>query len=626
MRPILMAFAASLASLSAGALPAAAQDAPRAGPAAGAPVAGPISPERMSQDVKVLADKALAGRAPGGPGEAGTIAYLAAQFKAAGLKPGGDKGSWTQTVPLVRFEVQPGAKFSLATAGAARDLLPEKDVQIWTQRPGARVLVKAAPMVFVGYGVTAPDRQWDDYKGADLKGKIAVILINDPDFEAKPGDPVYGKFGGTAATYYGRWIYKFEEAARHGALGAIIVHETAAAAYPWSVVVASNGDSYDLVRPDAATVHPLLQGWMQLSVAGDLFKASGLDFDALKARARSPAFRPVPLKSSFAADFAVKDTKIVSHNVLGQIPGTRRPMESVMFAAHWDAFGEGPPDAAGDRIRHGAADDGLGVAGVLELARAFGKGPKPQRTAVFAVWTAEERGLLGSEYYAIHPIFPLETTAANFTMDVLQTAGPAHDLILVGSGQDTLETDLVRAAAKQGRAVTPDPHPEKALFYRADHFSVAKRGVPTLMLMEMAGGPDLVVGGREAGERWVNEYTTRCYHQPCDDWNPLWDLRGAAQDVALLYDVGRPLANSTRWPEWNATSEFKPIRDASGVFRGQPPPPGSALVPGAPAAGLPQAGLKTPPPPASAPATRAAPKPAGPTAVKPAPPAKPAPR
>ncbi|HEY0437466.1 MAG TPA: M28 family metallopeptidase, partial [Phenylobacterium sp.] len=545
---------------------------------------------------------------------------LTAQFKAAGLKPGGEKGSWTQAVPLVRFQVAPGQKAAFATAGAPRDLEPGKDVVLWTQRPGAHVAIKAAPMVFVGYGVTAPERGWDDFKGVDLKGNVAVILINDPDFEARPGEPVAGRFGGQAATYYGRWIYKFEEAARRGALGALIVHETAGAAYPWSTVVASNGDSYDIQRTDAATVHPLAQGWMQLGVAGDLFKASGLDFDTLKTRARSATFKPVPLKTAFSADFAIKTTKIVSHNVLGQIPGARRPTESVMFAAHWDAFGEGPPDAAGDRIRHGAADDGLGVAGVLELARAFGKAPKPQRTVVFALWTAEERGLLGSEWYASHPVFPLETTAANFTMDVLQTAGPSRDLILVGAGQDSLEADLTRAAAKQNRTITPDPHPEKALFYRADHFSVAKRGVPTLLLMEMAGGPDLVVGGREYGDRWVNDYTTRCYHQPCDDWSPLWDLRGAAQDVALFYDVGRALANSAKWPEWNAASEFKPVRDVSNVFRGVPSAPGT-LLPGAPGAaplpGQAPAGLPMPPPPASAPSAK-------PTAVAPKPLAKPA--
>ena len=530
----------------------------------------PISPARMNQDVRTLAAPSLFGRAPGGPGEAGTLAYLTAQFKAAGLKPAGDRGGWTQTVPLIRFQVQPGAAFSAATAGTTRNLLPGPDVNIWTQRPVDRVSVKDAPMVFVGYGVTAPERRWDDFKGADLKGKIAIILINDPDFEAKPGEPVAGLFGGQAATYYGRWIYKFEEAARRGALGAIIIHETAGAAYPWSTVLASNGDSYDVVRADPEAAHPLLQGWMQLDVARDLFRASGLDLDALKISARSADFRPVPLKAAFSAAFAVKTTRLTSHNVLAKIPGTRRPKESVMFAAHWDAFGEGPADASGDTIRHGAADDGMGVAGVLELARAFGKAPRPQRTAVFAVWTAEERGLLGSEYYASHPLFPLETTAANFTMDVLQTAGPAHDLILVGAGQDSLEADLAKAAARQGRTLTPDPHPEKALFYRADHFSVAKRGVPTLLLMEMAAGPDLVAGGREAGDRWVNDYTARCYHQTCDNWSPTWDLRGAAQDVALFYRLGRALADSGDWPLWKATSEFKPIRDASASQRRAP--------------------------------------------------------
>lgn len=560
MRMSSLSLAATLAAL---AVPAAAQT---PGPAVDS---GPISPQRLSADVKILADSKLAGRAPGGPGEAGTIAYLTGQFKAMGLKPAGDKGGWTQAVPLIRFQVDPAAaKFQLAAGGRTRDLAETKDVMIWSQRPVPRVQVAKAPLVFVGYGVTAPERGWDDFKGVDLKGKIAVILINDPDFEALPTDPVAGKFGGKAATYYGRWIYKFEEAARRGALGAIIVHETAAAAYPWSTVVASNGDSYDVVRPDPAKVHPLLQGWIQRDVAVDLFKQSGIDFEAEKIRARTAGFRPVVLKgASLSADYAITSNRILSHNVLAQVPGATRPKESVMFAAHWDAFGQGPPDASGDRVRHGAADDGIGVAGVLEIARAFAHAPRPQRTAVFAVWTAEERGLLGSEYYAGHPLFPLATTAGNFTMDVLETAGPSHDLVLVGSGKDSLEGDLARAAAEQGRTITPDPHPERALFYRADHFSVAKRGVPTVLIMGMAGGPDLVAGGREAGERWVNDYTAKCYHQVCDDWNAAWDLRGAAQDVDLLYEVGHALANSTRWPVWNPDSEFKATRDATAAAR-----------------------------------------------------------
>ena len=574
---------------------------------------GPISAERLSADVKVLADKGLAGRAPGGPGEAGTIAYITGQLKAAGMKPFGEHGGYTQAVPLVRFEVAPDQKFSLTAGGETKPLVATQDIVAWTQRPVAKVKIANAPLVFVGYGVTAPERQWDDFKGVDLKGKIAVILINDPDFDAQPGEAVAGKFGGKAATYYGRWIYKYEEAARHGALGAIIVHQTAAAAYPWSTVVASNGDSYDVVRPDAATFHPLLQGWMTLSAAAELFKKSGLDFDRLAVQARSVAFKPVPLKgASLSADFGVKTTKILSHNILAGLPGTKRLGETVMFAAHWDAFGIGPPDASRDTVRHGAADDGIGVAGVLELARAFAAAPKPQRTVVFAVWTAEERGLLGSEYYATHPLFPLETTAANLTMDVLQTAGPSHDVVLVGAGQNSLDLDLTRAALKQGRTVTPDAHPERALNYRADHFSVAKRGVPTLLLMGIGGGPDLIVGGREAGDRWVSNYTANCYHQPCDDWNPLWDLRGAAQDVALLYDVGRGLANSGRWPDWNAGSEWKDLRAQSNPARGLPAvaPPLNALpgapgvLPGAPAAAPP--GMRMPPPPASAPAHRPA--------------------
>jgi Zn-dependent M28 family amino/carboxypeptidase len=554
MRISSLAFAAALTAL---ALPASAQS-----------PADPISPERLSAHVKVLADSKLAGRAPGGPGEPGTLDYLIGQFKALGLQPAGDNGGWTQEVPLIRFQVQPEAKFQLTGGGAPRALTETKEIMAWTQRPVASVKIAAAPLVFVGYGVTAPERGWDDFKGVDLKGKIAVILINDPDFEALPGEPVAGKFGGKAATYYGRWIYKFEEAARRGALGALIVHETAGAAYPWSTVVASNGESFDVVRPDPAAVHPLLQGWIQRDIAVELFKASGLDFEAEKKAARTAAFRPTPLKgASFSADMGVKTARLTSHNVLAQIPGAKRPSESVMFGAHWDAFGIGPADATGDTVRHGAIDDGMGVAGVLEIARAFAHGPKPDRTVVFGVWTAEERGLLGSEYYAQHPKFPLATTAGDFTMDVVQTAGAAHDLVLVGSGQDSLEADLAKAAAKQGRTITPDPHPEKALFYRADHFSVAKRGVPTILIMGMAAGHDLVKGGREAGDRWVNDYTTRCYHQVCDNWSPDWDLTGAGQDIDLLYVVGRDLANSSRWPTWNADSEFKPVRAKTAAAR-----------------------------------------------------------
>ena len=522
---------------------------------------GIISPDRLADHVKVLAADEFAGRAPGGPGEPLTIKYLVDQFSALGLEPAGDNGGWTQEVALNRFVVPGDAGLSLTINGATRPLVQTRDIRAASQRPVDRVTIDKAPLVFVGYGVSAPERGWDDFKGVDLKGKIAVFLINDPDFEATAVDPVAGKFGGKAATYYARWSYKYEEAVRRGAIGALIVHETAGAAYPWTTVVASNGESFDVVREHPERAKLLLQGWLQRDVAVDLFRKAGLDFETEKLRARTAAFRPVALSgASFSADYLLKVDRLVSQNVLAKIPGTTHPDESIMFSAHWDAFGIGPADASGDTVRHGAADDAIGVAGVIELARAFAKGPKPERTLVFALWTAEERGLLGSEYYAEHPGFPLAKMVANFTLDVLQTAGPSRDVVLVGAGQNSLEALLAKGAALQGRVVTPDAHPERALFYRADHFSVAKRGVPVLLLMGIGGGPDLVVGGREAGDRWVTDYTTRCYHQPCDNWSPAWDLRGAAADVDLILFAGGELMNSRQWPDWNDGSEFKALR------------------------------------------------------------------
>ncbi len=537
-----------------------------AGPASA--VEHPISPDRLAEHVKVLASDDFAGRAPGGPGEPKTIDYIVGQFRALGLQPAGDKGGWTQDVPLVRTQVPKDAALSITLGGETRRLAQGADVMVLTQRPVERVKIDEAPLVFVGYGVDAPERGWDDFKGVDLKGKVAVFLINDPDFEAVAGDPVAGKFGGNAATYYARWSYKYEEAVRRGAIAALIVHETAGAAYPWTTVQANNGESFDVVRADPARDRLLVQGWIQRDVAVDLFRRAGLDFEAEKRRARTAAFTPVALKdATLSTDYALTAERLLSRNVLAKIPGGKRPDESIMFAAHWDAYGIGPADASGDTIRHGAADDAIGVAGVIEIARAFAKGPKPDRTLVFAAWTGEERGLLGSEYYAAHPSLPLDKTAANFTLDVLQTAGPSRDVVLVGAGQNSLEKDLAAAAARQGRVVTPDARPDRALFYRADHFSLAKRGVPVLLLMGIGGGPDLVDGGREAGDRWVTEYTTKCYHQPCDNWSETWDLRGAADDVALVLDAAGRLANDRAWPDWNAGSEFRAIRAQSAATR-----------------------------------------------------------
>ncbi|UTP40222.1 M28 family metallopeptidase [Phenylobacterium sp. LH3H17] len=536
--------------------------------AAQAQDSGPIDPARLSAIVKTMAAPEFEGRGPGSAGEAKTIAYLTQEFAALGLEPAGEKGAWTQDVALVKFELPGASTISLSQDGAVRPLVRGTDISVSTLRPVDRVAIKDAPLVFVGYGVTAPERGWDDYKDVDLKGKIAVFLISDPDFEAKAGEPVAGTFGGQAATYYARWTYKYEEAARRGALGALIVHEAPGAGYGWSTVIASNGEAFDIVRADPAKDKLLLQGWLTREAAADLFAKAGLDLEAQKVAARSKAFKPVALKgAAFSADYSVVHTQVVSRNVIGKLTGARRPNESVMFSAHWDAYGLGAPDASGKTDRPGALDDAIGVAGVMEIARAFKAGPRPDRTLVFAAWTAEERGLLGSEYYGVNPTVPLETMAANLTMDVLQPVGPARDVVLIGAGQSDLEDQLAAAAKRQDRTVTPDAHPERALFYRADHFSLAKRGVPVLLLMGLGGGQDLIAGGRAAGEAWVSDYTANCYHKTCDVWRADWDLRGAAQDVALLYEMGKETANSTAWPNWKPGSEFKPLRDASAAKR-----------------------------------------------------------
>jgi Zn-dependent M28 family amino/carboxypeptidase len=528
----------------------------------------PIDPARMSAIVKTLASDAFQGRAPGTPGEVTAVAYLVDQFRALGLQPAGENGGWLQKVPLVHNVAGEPTLLEVKFRGSTLPLLAGHDINPQTARPVSRVTITDAPMVFVGYGVSAPERGWDDFKGVDLHRKVAIFLVNDPDFEAGPDEPVAGKFGGRAMTYYGRWTYKFEEAARRGAIAAFVVHETAAAGYGWNVAANSVGGTYDIARTADQTQPVLLQAWISREAAVGLLAKAGLDFEALKRQARDQGFKPVELSGArFSIDMPVDTERVDSHNVLAKLPGTKHPEESILFAAHWDAFGIGAPDSAGRTIRPGANDDGLGIAGVLELARAFARTRRTERTLVFAAWTAEERGLLGSETFGVHPLFPPAKMVADMTIDILQTAGPSRDVVLVGAGQNDLEKDLARAAAAQGRTVTPDAKPERGLFYRADHFSLAKRGVPTLLLMGIGGGADLVSGGRSAGDAWVSDYTAHCYHQTCDAWSANWDLRGAAEDVDLFYRIGLELANSRRWPEWYAGSEFKAVRDASASAR-----------------------------------------------------------
>jgi Zn-dependent M28 family amino/carboxypeptidase len=537
------------------------------GLAMNANAASPIDPSRMADHVKVLSADEFQGRSPGTPGEDKTVAYLEEQFKMLGVEPGGRNGSWTVPVQLVHTRIESGGTLSVTQQGKTSTLSAPGEIYVTTVRPVDRIDIDKAPLVFVGYGVTAPERQWDDFKGTDLKGKVAVFLVNDPDFEALESEPVYNRFGGRRMTYYGRWIYKFEEAARHGAIAAFVIHDTAAAGYGWNTVIAPGPETYDVARKDP-TERVLLQGWLESGAATALFKRAGLDLAQLRVQARRPDFHPVELaNSTFDARLGVTHASIESHDVLAKIAGKRHPDEVVMVGAHWDAFGVGPADARGQTIRHGANDDALGVAGVLEIARAMARGTRPERTVVFGVWTAEERGLLGSESYALDPIYPLAKTVANLTIDTLQTAGPARDVLLVGDGQNDLEKMLVAAARKQGRSVTPEPLPERGFFYRADHFPFAKRGVPTLLLMGgLAGSPDLLNGGKAAGDAWFKGYMA-CYHQPCDAWDSNWDLRGAASDVSLLYTLGTELAGSRQWPAWTAGSEFRAIREKSRAER-----------------------------------------------------------
>jgi Zn-dependent M28 family amino/carboxypeptidase len=532
------------------------------------PRAPSVNLERMSEITRVLASDDFQGRSMGTAGEDKTIAYLIEQFRSAGLEPGGENGGWTQTVPLIRTKLQ-SPQVSVRQGSTATQLGFPQDIYLSTVRDTPRVSITNAPIVFVGYGVHAPERGWDDFKGVDLKGKVALILVNDPDFEAAAGEAVAGKFGGKTMTYYGRWTYKFDEAARRGAIGAIIVHETEGAGYGWKVVESAAGENFNVVLPAGAQQPVLVQGWIQQAAAEAMLTRSGHDYAALKRQARMAAFRPFELKSRFSATAGVELARITSRNVLGKLTGSRFPNETVSYGGHWDAYGVGAPDAQGRTVRPGAADDALGLAAMIEIARLFAGRPRADRTLVFAAWTAEERGLLGSEYYAQNPLYPHETMAANLTLDTLQWAGPTRDTLVIGRGQSELERYLEEGASAQGRYVTPEGRPERGLFYRADHFTLAKRGVPVLLSMALAGAYDLQSGGRPAGERWLDAFTTNCYHQTCDMWSPEWDLRGAAQEAELYYGIGARLANSREWPQWNAGSEFKKVRDQSTRARGQ---------------------------------------------------------
>ena len=521
-----------------------------------------FDPHRLSDEVKTLSSDAFQGRGPATPGETRTVDYVVAQMKAAGLQPGGalkdGKRGWTQPVPLGRFEITGTPQFALTEGGKTQALTQGQEIAVRAAMDGSRkVDIENAPLVFVGYGVKAPERQWDDFKGVDLKGKIAVVLVNDPDFEVGQGD-----FGGKAMTYYGRWTYKYQEAARQGARGMLIVHETAPASYGWATVKNSNTNvQFDIVRDRPAAEHPQLEGWIQHDTAVAMFKQAGLDFAALKKQAQTRGFKPVTLKGvTFSAKYDVDAKQIISQNVVGRVEGSQRPDETVIYSAHWDHLGVGAPDAKGDRIYNGAVDNATGTAALIELGRAFAHAPRPQRSVVFLNVTAEEKGLLGSEYYATHPLYPAATTAGVINMDALDPNGPARNFSISGSAKLDLLDDLVALAKSRGMSYAADPHPEAGSFFRSDHFSFAKQGVPAI---SYESGNDLTKGGTAAGEVASKTYTRDHYHQPSDEWQASWTFAGMAHDLPMLYTLGERLANSDRWPNWSADSEFRAIRDKS---------------------------------------------------------------
>jgi Zn-dependent M28 family amino/carboxypeptidase len=522
-----------------------------------------IDPKQLAEMVQVLSSDEFEGRGPATPGEDKTVGYLIGRMQAAGLAPGGEMHDgvrgWTQAVPLGRFRHTGPFQASITQGGKARELVQRDDVAVRAAMTGAkRVDIDNAPMVFVGYGVKAPERHWDDFKGVDLAGKIGIVLVNDPDFETGEGD-----FGGKAMTYYGRWTYKYEEAARQGALGMLVVHETAPASYGWATVKNSNTNTmFDIVRENPSGKHPQIEGWIQHDVAVKLFKDAGLDFAALKRKAQTREFKPVALDdASLSASFDVDAKVITSYNIVGRLEGSQRPDETVVYSAHWDHLGVGEPDAKGDRIYNGAVDNATGTAALIEMGRAFAQADrKPERSLVFLNVTAEEKGLLGSEYYASRPLYPLGKTVAVINMDALDPHGPARDFSTSGSAKQDLLDELVETAKQWDLRYATDSKPEAGYFFRSDHFPFAKRGVPAV---SFGSGEDLVDGGVAAGRAAAEENTANRNHHPPDQWEAGWTFTGMARDLQLLYTLGSELANSDRWPNWDQASEFRAARDAS---------------------------------------------------------------
>jgi len=511
---------------------------------------------RISEEIRLLSDDSFEGRGIATPAEQKVIDFVSQRFAEAGFAPGGENGGWTQAVTLNRI-ASSNISASLTQAGATTPLTQGQEITISSRLPGSKVDLKDVPLVFVGYGVNAPERSWNDFK-TDVRGKIIVVLVNDPDFE----EPELNTFGGKAMTYYGRWTYKYEEAARQGAAGVLIVHETAPAAYGWPTVVNSwSVPQFDILRENAAAERVPVEAWVQRDVAEKLFAAAGVAFEEQKRLARSADFQPVDLKATMDVSFDVASEQIVTHNIVARLEGSKRPNETVLYGAHWDHIGVDAGEGVnGDRIFNGAVDNASGTVAIVEIARRFGQGPRPERSIVMVAFTGEESGLLGSEYYAANPLYPLETTVAGFNIDAANVYGRKDKLNITGFGHSDLDDRLSAVATTQGRGIVPDAGAAAGIYFRSDHFPLVKRGVPMSYINSAGDFLDAPIEPRLAAQA---EYGRIGYHQVADEWSADWDLSGMIEDMEVSYQAGAALANSTDWPQWKPTSEFSTVRAVS---------------------------------------------------------------
>jgi Zn-dependent M28 family amino/carboxypeptidase len=502
----------------------------------------------------VLASDSFLGRLPGSEGEERTVAFLEKQFKSIGLAPGNPDGTYLQNVPLVGITPDPSTSL-VVTKGAKRTVLKFKDdVVAWTKHVTDSVSIANSDLVFVGYGVEAPEYEWDDYKGMDVGGKTLVMLVNDPPV------PDSTMFGGKAMTYYGRWTYKYEQGMRHHAAAVLIVHETGPAGYPFAVVQGKTGEQFDLVTPDKNASRAPIEGWLSLDQAKALFRLAGRDFESAKASAAKREFAPVPL--GLKASMTIKNRlhPVQSRNVVAKLPGTDPKLkdEFVIYMAHWDHFGVGDK-VNGDSIYNGALDNASGTAAILSLARAFKALPvPPKRSILFLAVTGEEQGLLGSAYYSVAPLYPLEKTLTVINIDGINVGGKTKDLTIIGLGASELDDYIRAAATEKGRTLRPDPEPEKGYYYRSDHFNFAKQGVPALYA---ESGIEYVGKPADYGIKMREKYVAEDYHKPSDEIKPDWDLAGAVDDLQLLLTVGYRVAEADRYPEWRPNSEFRAVRE-----------------------------------------------------------------